>query len=104
MKDPFVREKEIFIPCSCGGEGLHLYKFKNDNELFISIWEMGYGKDNRLTWKQRLRYVWRVLREGRPYGDQVVLDREGRSKLIYALVDMHIANKAESLSANGTNT
>lgn len=105
MKDLFVREKETFIPCSCGSEGLHLYKFKNDNELFVSVWEMGYGKDNRLSWKQRLRYVWRVLWEGRPYGDQIVLDREGRSKLIYALVDTHLAEKIvpEPKVENGSN-
>jgi hypothetical protein len=90
-----TREKEAFIPCSCGSEGLHLFKYKDDNELFISVWEMGYGKDNRLSWKQRLRYIWLVLRHGRPYGDQVVRDREGRSKLIHALVDAHLVNKIE---------
>lgn len=100
MKDPFEREKETFVPCSCGSEGLHLYKFKNDDELFLSVWEMGYGRDNRLTWKQRLRYIWRILRDGRPYGDQIVLGRNGRSALIHALVDIHLANKIDSLSAN----
>ena len=103
MKDPFTREKETFIQCSCGSEGLHLYKFKEDNELYLSIWENGYGKDNRLTWKQRFRYIWRIIREGRPYGDQIVLDKEGRSKLILALVDAHLANKITSLSARDTN-
>lgn len=102
--DPFIREKEAFIPCSCSNEGLHLYKFKTDEELYLSIWEMGYGKDNRLSWKKRLKYIWRIIREGRPYGDQIVLNREGRSKLIYALMDAHLVNKAESLSANGKNT
>jgi hypothetical protein len=104
MNDPFQREKEVFIPCSCGSEGLHLYKFKNDDELYLSIWEMGYGKDNRLNWKSRFRYVWRIIREGRPYGDQIVLDREGRSNLIYALVDAHLGSKVEGLSANAKNT
>jgi hypothetical protein len=101
MKDPFTREKEAFIQCACGSEGLHLYKFKEDDELYISVWEMGYSKDNRLTWKQRLRYIWRIIREGRPYGDQIVLNREGRSKLIHALVEAHLVNKIDSLSANG---
>ena len=96
MKDPFTREKETFIQCACSNECLQLYKFEEDDELYISIWEMGYSKDNRLTWKQRLRYIWRIIREGRPYGDQIVLDRTGRSKLIHALVDAHLVEKIEN--------
>ena len=95
MDELSTREKEVFVPCSCGSEGLHIFKFKDDEELYVSVWEMGYGKDNRLSWKQRLRHTWLVLWEGRPYGDQVVLNREGRSKLIHALVDAHLVNKIE---------
>ena len=103
MDDFFTREKEAFVPCSCGSEGLHVFKFKQDKELYISIWELGYGKDNRLSWKQRIRYIWQILKDGRPYGDQIVLDSVGRSKLIHALVDAHLAEKIESLSAKNIN-
>jgi hypothetical protein len=103
MKELFSKEKEAFIQCACSSEGMHLFKFKDEDELYISIWEMGYSKDNRLTWKQRFKYAWRILRGGRPYGDQIVLNREGRSKLLHALVDAHLVNKIQSLSANGTN-
>ena len=49
---------------------------KELNMLFLSIWEQGYREDNTMSWKQRLRYMWQILIKGKPYGDQIVLDRE----------------------------
>ncbi len=36
------------------------------------------------------------MTNGRPYGDQVVLDRASRSELVYALVDSYIVKKVEN--------
>ena len=88
-------KKDIFIPCSCTSEALHITS--EEEELYISIWQVGYGRDNTLTWPQRLRYCWQILTKGRPYGDQVVLNKKGRSELIYGLVDSYILNKAETI-------
>lgn len=93
--------KTIFIKCSCGAESLCLEKDQEDDLLYVSIWERGYGKDNRLSWRQKIRHCWYVLTKGRPYGDEVVLDRAGRSELVYALVDSYLVNKIDK---NGSST
>lgn len=85
--------KETFIPCSCGTEALHLYMEAEEDLLYISIWEKSYREDNRLTWKQRFRHCWYTLTRGKPYGDQIILDRQGRSNLLYALTDAHLVKK-----------
>lgn len=92
-------KKDIFIPCTCTSEALHITS-DEEGELYISIWQVGYSRDNTLTWRQRLRYCWQILTKGRPYGDQVVLDKKGRSELIYSLVDNYILNKAEAAKNN----
>lgn len=92
-------KKHIFIPCSCTSEAVHFVE-DEDNNLYISIWEIGHGRDNTYTWRQRFKHCWQVLTQGRPYGDQVVLDRKGRSELIYSLVNNYILNKIDTSKNN----
>lgn len=95
--------KTTFIKCSCSSEALCLEKDGEDDLLYISIWERGAGRDNRYTWKQRIKHCWYVLTNGKPYGDQLVLDRAARSELVYALVDSYIINKVDN-TKNGSST
>ena len=89
-------KKDIFIPCDCTGEALHITS-DEEGYLYVSIWQRGYAQNNILTWRQRLRYCWQILTKGCPYGDQVVLNKKGRSELIYGLVDSYILNKTETV-------
>lgn len=88
--------KTTFIKCSCSSEALCLERDEEDDLLYISIWERGAGRDNRYTWLQRIKYCWYVLTNGKPYGDQIVLDKAARSELVYALVNSYIIKKVES--------
>lgn len=88
--------KTTFIKCSCSSEALCLEKDEEDDSLYVSIWERGAGRDNRYSWSQRFKHCWYVLTEGRPYGDQIVLDRAARSELVYALVDSYVYKKLEN--------
>ncbi len=88
--------KTTFIKCSCSSEALCLEKDEEDDLLYVSIWERGAGRDNRYGWLQRIKHCWYVLTKGRPYGDQVVLDRAGRSDLVYTLVDSFIVKKIDN--------
>ena len=88
--------KTTFIKCACSSEALCLEKDAEDDLLYVSIWERGAHHDNRYNWKQRFKHCWYVLTKGRPYGDQVVLDRAGRSELVYALVDSYAYKKLEN--------
>lgn len=89
--------KTTFIKCSCSSEALCLERDPETGELYVSIWERGYGRDNRYSWGQRIKHCWQVLTKGRPYGDQVVLDRVARSELIHTLVENYIINKINSI-------
>ncbi len=95
--------KTTFIKCSCSSEALCLEKDEEDDLLYISIWERGAGRDNRYSWGQRLKHCWQVLIKGRPYGDQIILDRPARSELVYALIDSYIINKINK-DGNGSSS
>ena len=88
--------KTTFIKCSCSSEALCLEKDEEDDLLYISIWERGASRDNRYSWSQRIKHCWHVLIEGRPYGDQLVLDRAARSELVYTLEDSYVYKKLEN--------
>jgi hypothetical protein len=59
----------------------------DEDSLYLYLWERGYGHDNTLSWKQKLRYIWQILKHGKPYGDQIVLDRKGCFALSKALIE-----------------
>lgn len=63
------------IRCSCYHEMLHLSWDEELNILDMSIWAP-YSTDTKMSWKQRLRYCWRILTHGKPYGDQLVLEKD----------------------------
>ena len=76
--------KEQFFKCSCSSE---ILRVSHDEELDLtefSIWEM--QNSHKATLWQRMRWCWRILTEGSPYGDQVVLEKEGVANLVDYLV------------------
>lgn len=76
--------KEQFFKCSCSSE---ILRVSHDEELDIaefSIWEM--QNSHKAGWRQRLRWCWRILVKGSPYGDQVILDKEGVANLVHYLI------------------
>lgn len=76
----------LFISCDCYSEGLwimpdywaHPPESPEDKleDLDISFWSRGMGNPSNLRWKDRFRFIWQVLRHGRPYGDQVMFRKE----------------------------
>lgn len=70
--------KEKFFVCSCRSHALHLMKFKNEDECYVSIWLNGHED---LGWKYKLRQIWQILKTGKPYGDEVVLTKDSALQL-----------------------
>lgn len=77
--------------CSCGAELLVLEKFTEqteagsitttEDELFISLFKLAsYGEPYSL-WR-RISYAWHILWTGKPYYDEVILEKKEVSKLI----------------------
>ena len=73
------------IRCSCYHELLHLNWDEEIETLDMSIWAP-YSTDTKMSWKQRLRYCWQILIKGRPYGDQVVLEKQHIADLVDYLI------------------
>lgn len=66
-------KNDKFFPCSCHGHALHIMKFEDEEECYASIWISGHQNPN---WKYKLRQIWRIIKTGTPYGDEVVLSKE----------------------------
>lgn len=71
-----------YIPCDCHHEVLNLEHEKGEEEVYFSIY---YYSAFRVPWNIRLRSIWRTLRIGYPYGDQLVLSKENTKELINTL-------------------
>lgn len=65
---------EKFIACACFGEGLRVVYDQEDGDYSVSIWQEGYR--NPVEWKHRFRLIWRILRTGRAWDDQIILRGE----------------------------
>lgn len=69
-----------FIECSCFSEGLFLVKYKNEDELYLSIFSRGINP-KRFNCLDKLRYIWRALTAAHPFEDEIVLDKQAVAKL-----------------------
>jgi hypothetical protein len=65
-----MQQDKYWIQCNCGSEVLLLER--GDDLAFLSV----YSYYPRLDWKSRLRTVWKIIRTGTPFTDQIVLGRE----------------------------
>jgi len=72
--------KEQYFKCACSSEILRVAYDDELEQTEFSIWEM--QNTHKATLRQRLRWCWRILFEGSPYGDQVILEEEGVDSLI----------------------
>ena len=79
-----VDNKNVFIAASCIGEGLHVTYDELDGDTYLAFWDYGC-KDNKTSWKYRLRHIWRIIKFGTPFDDEVTLDETGRTMLMDAL-------------------
>lgn len=77
--------KTIFIPCECRSEILVI---EYDLELMladIAIYESYLSYSNKMSFWQRLRYIWQVLFHKKPYIDQIALSKKQLKDMKYFL-------------------
>ena len=73
------KENELHLTCSCHCHQLHVEKDHDDDMWYISMWQRGYTVET--SWRYRLRCIWYILKTGRPYGDEVVLEKKDMIEL-----------------------
>jgi hypothetical protein len=77
-------KKQITVNCSCNTESLRV-EYDEDNQLFdLSIWNHQFTAP--MSFRQRLRFCWQTLK-GRPYSDQIILDKESVNELVNFFLD-----------------
>ena len=69
-----------YYKCSCHGEGIMLQYYFNEPTVDLSFWQLGFD-DKRLSWKNKVRYIWQVLTTGLPYNDMVILTKKEAGRL-----------------------
>ena len=80
------KEEEIndyFIRCDCGSEGIMFRRILDhpDDEyplFFISFWQEGF-RDRSI--KEKIRAIKYILKNGEPYCDQIVLNKDSLAQL-----------------------
>ena len=86
-----MKDNKNILFCSCGAECLVLERFDEDtkhrssviseyDELFISLFQFPLYAQPYSIWG-RIKYAFHILWTGKPYYDQVVLEKEEIDKL-----------------------
>lgn len=90
-----------FFKCSCYA---HALEVEHDVELDmcnIAIWHYGHGGDVPLSFKERLRWTWKLITTGTLWSDSVILSNESRDELIEFLKDNRESQKNEKHILHG---
>lgn len=75
-----MKEDSVFLMCDCHSHALYVEKFEDEEEVCISLFELGYtGKT--MTWTERLRWCYRIIIHGHPWTDSVILNKENQTQL-----------------------
>ena len=70
----------IFLICDCFSHGLLVEKFKDEEEVSMSLFERGLS-GRILPLRERIRWCWQILRYGKPWSDFVILNTENQKQL-----------------------
>jgi len=74
------------IRCTCYSEAVFVEPDKETGLVFVSIMNFYNSQGVRSFW-ERLRLCWKILRTGRPYGDQMCFDGERTRALAKLLTE-----------------
>jgi len=69
-----------FIKCECHGEGMGIDYDAEDDYYYFSYWSYGLS-NKKLSWKDRLRHCWHVLRKGKAFEDEIILNSKKANEL-----------------------
>jgi hypothetical protein len=82
--------KSRFLKCTDGQEAIEFCL--DDSEpisplVYVSMWKL--GNDVRpLSFKERLRWIWKIIRTGNPWADQIVLSHADFKNCAYIINDL----------------
>lgn len=72
----FEKNKVLFLMCDCKSEVLTVEYDPEIKMADLAIYENQASYLNKMSIIQRLRYAWRVLVMGKPFGDQISIRKD----------------------------
>ena len=78
--DCMNKDDSIFLLCDCNSHALFVEKFKDEEEVYVSLFERGLN-GRKLSSTEKLRWCWQILRHGTPWTDFVILNKENQKSL-----------------------
>jgi len=87
--------KTIFIKCGCGTEGIEVSADNTDDWegqqiFYLSLWS--YGRDTKLSFRQRLSRAWGVLIGKEKDPDEIIL-QEAEAYQLREFISRHLADR-----------
>tara|TARA_B100001057_G_scaffold499861_1_gene612183 strand:+ start:773 stop:1108 length:336 start_codon:yes stop_codon:yes gene_type:complete len=83
----------LFIKCECYSEGIELQYYHEDDTdkgFYVNYWKYGInGRYSEVSWWDRIRFAWKLLRKGTLHGDQIILSIKD-AHLMKQYLDKHI--------------
>ena len=66
-----------YIECECNMEAIRLEydKIFDPESIFLAIYSVGVSKQ-KWTLKEKLRHIFFILKNGHPYRDEIILNKE----------------------------
>jgi len=71
--------QQWYYSCDCGHEVLQVTFLPDEEEFDLAM--LYYGGWRRYTIREKLRHIWRILRTGKVYADQICLSKHAAATL-----------------------
>lgn len=91
-----LKDESLMVKCACHGEAIEVTYWPNDDmsdEVWFSIWEQGFSRP--LCWRERIRWCWNILRTGKPWADNIIVNPE-QAKQVADFINQHLQNGKET--------
>ena len=80
-----IDEEPIFLKCDCNTHAIEVQRYKesdvDDEGFYVSLWQ--YSRVNiTLDWREKIRWIWHILIQGKPWNDCVILNNKHAKELV----------------------
>lgn len=75
-----MNSKRLLLHCECQGHMMEVVYLPKDKWFEFSYWTLGRVTES-LSWKERFRWCWKILRTGNPWSDFIMLNKEKAREL-----------------------
>lgn len=87
-----IDKKSLFEKCQCSTHCFEIeyfcYEPKDDKGFYLSFWTYA-RKAEKLCWKERIRWIWNIIKTGNPWSDSIIINNE-QAKEITEYINKHL--------------